>query len=297
MIRSPLSHLCVGIALALCCAVGAAAKEAATQPVRVATLLPCVEDALRDVPGVQVVAGIRASMRAPERSDVIDLGSPHSPNLERLASADANLVVADALINGPLREELGRSGAEVMLLDTTSVDATFAALEKLGTRVGAPDLLAARVATARAKLAAQALDKPVRVLALFGTPGTFQVVTDGAWIGSLLDTMRFENLGAGLTGAQRFPGFAEVSHEKLATLQPELVLLIAHGDPTRIRQELDALIAGSGPWSGLGKSATRGVHVLPPDLFVSNPGLELPRAAEAIAVFGGQPAVGAGPTP
>jgi iron complex transport system substrate-binding protein len=279
-------------ALALLGASGALADE-----VRVATLLPAVENALQGVPNVRVVASIRASMRAPERTDVVDLGSPHSPNLERLASANADLVVADALINAPMKEELARSGAEVMLLDTSSVDATFAGLLELGKKVGAPDVLAERVKASRAKLAQEALGSPVKVLALFGTPGTFQVVTQGAWIGSLLETLRFENLGAGLTGASRFPGFAEVSHEKLATLRPDLVLLIAHGDPTRIRQELDTLMSGSGPWRGLGK-ASRGVHVLPPDLFVSNPGLELPRAGQVIAELGAPaPAVGSGKAP
>jgi iron complex transport system substrate-binding protein len=279
----------VGAAFALLLTFAAGAAE-----LRVATLLPCVEDALRGVDGVTVVAGIRASMRAPERTDVIDLGSPHSPNLERLASADADLVVADALIHAPLREELARSGAELMLFDTTSVDATFAALEQLGARVGRPELLAERVKASRAQLEGQALSQPVKVLALFGTPGSFQVVTSGAWIGSLLEALHYQNLGADLTGASRFPGFAEVSHEKLATLRPELVVLVAHGDPARIRQELDGLIAGTGPWHGIGSSASKGVHVLPPELFVSNPGLELPRAARAITALGALPAVGAG---
>jgi iron complex transport system substrate-binding protein len=235
-------------------------------------------------------------MRAPERTDVIDLGSPHAPNLERLASANADLVVADALINAPLKEELSRSGAQVMLLDTRSVDSTFAGLEELGRRVGAPELLAQRVKASRDLLAAQALAKPISVLALFGTPGSFQVVTGGAWIGSLLDALHYQNVGANLTGAERFPGFAEVSHEKLATLRPDLVVLVAHGDPARIRSELDTLMAGSGPWSGLGK-ASRGVHVLSPELFVSNPGLELPRAAQEITELGGPASVGAGPKP
>lgn len=277
------------LALALLGASAAFADE-----VRVATLLPCVEDALRGVPGVRVVASIRASMRAPERTDVVDLGSPHAPNLERLAAANANLVVADAVLDAPLKDELARSGAEVVLLDTSSVDSTFAGLEALGKKVGAPDVLAARVQASRAKLAGEALAEPIKVLALFGTPGSFQVVTQGAWLGSLLETLRFENLGAGLTGSQRFPGFAEVSHETLATLQPDLVLLVAHGDPARIRQELDTLMAGSGPWSGLAK-ASRGVHVLPPDRFVSNPGLGLPQAGQVIAELGATtPAVGTG---
>jgi iron complex transport system substrate-binding protein len=274
-----------------------AAGAAPAEEVRVATLLPCVEDALRDVPNVRVVASLRASMRAPERTDVVDLGSPHAPNLERLASAHAALVVADAVLAAPLRDELARSGAEVVLLDTSSVESTFAGLVSLGQKIGAPEVLVARVQASRAALAAEALATPVKVLALFGTPGSFQVVTQGAWIGSLLETLRFENLGAGLTGSQRFPGFAEVSHEKLATLRPDLVLLVAHGEPARIRQEVEALIAGSGPWSGLGR-APRGVHVLPPHLFVSNPGLALPQAGRVIAELGGaMPPVGTGRTP
>ena len=227
-----LSRVGVGVAAAwLLCAGAATAAE-----LRVATLLPAAEVALRGLPGVQVVAGIRASMRAPERSDVIDLGTPHAPNLERLASARADLIVADALINAPIRAELGRTGGEVMLLDTTSVDSTFAALETLGKRAGAEAQMAERVKTARARLASQALAQPLKVLALFGTPGSFQVVTGGAWIGSLLEALHYQNLGAQLTGAGRFPGFAEVSDEVLATLRPDWCCWSRTATPTRIRR-------------------------------------------------------------
>jgi ABC-type Fe3+-hydroxamate transport system substrate-binding protein len=115
-------------------------------------------------------------------------------------------------------------------------------------------------------------------------------VTRGAWIGSLLDELNFENLGANLKGDERVPGFVAVSSEHLATLQPQLVLLVAHGDPAQIKGQLAEQMSGTGPWAGLGRAATRGVHVLSPDLFVANPGLELPRAAEALAALARAPA-------
>jgi iron complex transport system substrate-binding protein len=260
---------------------------------RVATLLPSVEGALRGVDGVTVVAGVRNSFRAPERKDVIDLGSPHHPNVERLASARAHWVVGDAQINAPLEKELGRFGGKVVLIDTTSVDGTLDGLLAFGRQLGAEAALAPRVAQARAGIEKQALTERIPVLALFGTPGSFQVVTRGAWIGSLLEELNFENLGANLKGDERVPGFVAVSSEHLATLKPQLVVLVAHGDPAQIQKELEQQMSGTGAWAGLGRSATRGVHVLSPELFVANPGLDLPHAAEALAALARAPAAAA----
>jgi iron complex transport system substrate-binding protein len=284
----------IRLAALLAIAFVALAANPSAEPVRVATLLPSVEQALRGIDGITVVAGVRSSFRAPERTDVIDLGSPHHPNVERLANARADWVVGDAQINGHQKDELGRFGSKVVLIDTTSVDGTLDGLLAFARQLGADPALAPRVAEARARLAKQTLGARMPVLALFGTPGSFQVVTNGAWLGSLLDTLGFENLGANLKGKQRVPGFVEVSQEHLSTLRPELVVLVAHGDPRQIQSELASQLAGSGPLAGLGRSAKRGVHVLSPELFVANPGLDLPRAAEALVSLAQAPAK---PTP
>lgn len=267
---------------------------------RVATLVPSVEEALAGIEGVTIVAGVRSSFRAPERTDVLDLGSPHSPNVERLAESRADLVIGDALINGHLTQSLARFGAEVMLIDTTTVDGTLRDLATLGEKLGGGEAFAARVTQAREDLATQRLETPIEVLTLFGTPGRFQVVTKQAWLGSLLDELGFVNLGADATGAFRVPGFVELSHEQLAVMRPQMVLMVAHGDPRAIEVELQRKLSGSGPWGKLGASANLGVHVLSPTQFVANPGLGLPRAAEALVALANEasdpaPAVSAAP--
>ena len=144
------------------------------------------------------------------------------------------------MLHARLEADLARSGARVLLLDTSAVDSTLDGLDALAAAVGDETVLKQRAAALRAELAALRLERPVPVLALFGTPGSFQVVTERTWIGSLLDTLHFEPR-PGLTAAARAsPASSEVSDEKLATLRPELVLLVAHGDPTRIREELGA---------------------------------------------------------
>jgi iron complex transport system substrate-binding protein len=269
----------LGLALA-----PAAAPAAEAAPLRVAALVPFVEDALIPLaPRVALVAAVRRDLHRPPAGGAADLGSPHSPSFERLAEARPELVVGDATLHAALRERLAIGGAEVMLLGSDGVDATFEGLLALGRRVVAEAELGRAVAQARRELESLALARPVATLALFGAPGSFFAVTRRAWLGDLLERLHFalavEDEGA--DGQSRFPGLVPLADERLAMLRPELVLIVAHGDPAALRPEIDRRIAQGGPWRALG-AASAGVHVLDPALFASNPGLGLPRAARAL---------------
>lgn len=279
---SHVARALAGLAALLLLSLPATADDA-RDPVRVATLVPAVEEALAGLPGVEVVAGVRRSFHEPERTDVVDLGNAHRPSLERLAAANAELVVGDALLHTAERESLARFGADVVLLELTSVEGTFAGLLALGRRVGAEEALRERVDAARAALEGLALAEPVSVLALFGTPGSFLVTTGSTWLGSLLAELGFENVGDFEAGpTERAPGYVDVSHEQLAVLRPQLILLAAHGDPRRIQQVFEQRVSETGAWHGLRAGATHGVKVLDPRLFALNPGLRLPEAARAL---------------
>src|SRR5262249_42933895 len=158
------------------------------------------------------------------------------------------------------------------------VDATLDGLVKLGAELGDAAPLRARADAVRAELASLHLAAPVSVLPLFGTPSSFFVLTQRAWLGALLEQLGFVLPDLGAAG-ERMAGFVPVSDEKLATLRPQLVLLIAHGDPAALRDALEKRLADGGPWASLRGSATLGVHVLRPELFSSNPGFGMDRAA------------------
>jgi iron complex transport system substrate-binding protein len=267
------------------------ADPAAAAERRVATLVPYAGAALAAHPGkVLVVAAVRSDPRTPVADGVIDLGSPHSPNLEKLAEARPEIVVTDAQMHGSLVEALGRTGARVFPLDSTSIDATFAGLEALGTELGIGPEIQADVTRTRAQLAELRVAQPVPTLVLFGAPGSFFVVTDKTWIGDLLLTEGFHNVApAGATGG-RFPGFAPLTDEVLIGLSPELVLLVAHGNPEGVRAAFERDLETRPAMQSVRKSATRGVHALDPTLFSANPGLELPRAARALRDLAQPPA-------
>jgi iron complex transport system substrate-binding protein len=255
--------------------------------VRVATFVPYVEEALARLPGAQVVvvATVRRSMHEPPRAGVADLGTPHAPSLEALAAARPDLVVGDVSMHAMLAENVKPLGAELLLLDPSSIDATYAGLLEVAKRVGAVPEMQREVDASKAALAQLALAEPVSTLALFGTPARWLVVTERSWLGDLLQALRLDPVSKGTRGAERIPGYAEVSDEQIATTRPELVLVVTHGDPRQIRAGLDARIGPRGAWSGVAEKAVDGVHVLDPGMFTVNPGLALPDAARALVAL------------
>jgi iron complex transport system substrate-binding protein len=270
------------------------------EAVRVATLLPYVDDALARMPAsrVHVVATVRRSMHEAPRAGVVDLGTPHAPSLESLAVARPDVVVGDVSMHARLAENVAPLGAELLLLDSSSVAATFEGLEKLAAQAGVAAEMQREIDASRAALVQLALDAPVPTLALFGTAARWLVVTERSWLGDLLGALRFDSVSKDAGGAERIPGYAEISDEQIATTRPALVLVVTHGDPRAIRTTLDAKIGAQGAWSGVAQSAVDGVHVLDPGLFTVNPGLALPDAARAlVALANGEtataPAVGA----
>ena len=266
------------------------AGAAAEAEVRVATLLPFVEDALRRIEGpFALVAAARRALHEPV-AGAADLGNPHAPSLERLADARPTLVIGDRGLHAAQAGSLAIGGAEVLLLDTRSIDATLAGLEEVGERVGAAEAMRRETAAVRARLAELPLATPLPTLAVFGTPASFLVVTERTWLGDLLARLSFRNVGEVPGGDERFPGLVALSDETLAGLRPALVLLVAHGDPKAIEAAFLQRTAPGGPWRGLRADAAHGVHALDPALFTANPGLDLPRAAEALVALAQAPA-------
>lgn len=279
------------VALAFMVAIGclgapsASAADAPAKPLRVATLLPFVEDAIRVASDrAIVVASVRRSVHAPLADGVIDLGNPHGPNMERLAEARPDVVIGDASVHARFASALAGSGARLVMVETSGVDSTLEALAQVSEAIGGSQALDARIESVRAEIESLRVAGTPKILTLFGSPGTFYVMTERAWLGDLAKNVGFEaTVSDG--GNERFPGLVPVSDEVMAIARPDLVLLIAHGNPKQIRAELDRRVARGGPWAGLGK-ARLGVHVLDPRLFSANPGLDLTLAAKELVRLG-----------
>jgi iron complex transport system substrate-binding protein len=246
-----------------------------TAPKRVATLVPAAADALAKIPRLaEVVATTRKLIHDPVRTGVVDLGSGHSPNVELLIGTHPDLVVADRRWHAALGDRAAREGFDVLWMEADSIESTFAGLVALGDKLGGGDVLRREVAATRDRLATLRLSKPQRALALFGAPGSVLVISGHTWIGDLLRQLGFvavlpEN------ATERMPGYLAASDEFLASADPDVVLLLAHGDPEAVGR------AFAEEWKRVRSSSPR-IVTLDPRLFATNPGLALDEAAAAI---------------
>ena len=157
----------------------------------------------------------RRCARRPARADaagVIDLGSPHAPSLEQLAEARPDLVVAERRLHGTQADKLGAGEAEVLLLDTASIDADASPGSCRSARASARDAGWRRASRrARERSRSCELAQPMPTLALFGAPGSFLVVTGATWIGDLIGRLGFSNVAPDAPARRALPGYVPLS--------------------------------------------------------------------------------------
>ena len=250
-------------------------------PVRVATLIPNVNSGLEaDPAGYELVATVRTSMHAPNAAAPFDLGNPHSPSIEQLVASKPDLVIGDANMHARLATQLEPLGLNLLLMDTATSDSLLEGLQAVAERPPRSEVLADRAQQAAQDLAGLRLPEPVEVVALFGVPGSFYLVSERWWLGDMMKNLGFENLVPDVPN-ERYPGLVPVNDERVAILKPQIVFLISHGEPEKIVSEFKRMAMEGGVWASIG-NAPLGVHVLNPELFMATPGLTAPDAAREL---------------
>jgi iron complex transport system substrate-binding protein len=258
----------------------ASSEARAADPQRIATLVPLVESAVSRIAGHAVlVASVRRWPGAPLPAGAADLGSPHAPSLEALYGAAPQLLVVDPVLNAGQIEKLSRADWKTLPIDTRTVESTLAGLVELGKRVGGEAEMQSAVSAVRGELSERRLAAPIRALSVFAAPGSPLVMTRRTWLGDLLEQLGFTDVAAAHSGSERMPGFVQLSAEVLASLEPEVMFVVAHGDPAELERSFLRDMQERAMWRGPAASTRGRVYVLPADLFGSNPGLDLPRAA------------------
>lgn len=217
-----------------------------------------------------------------EAHDIPSFGVSHSagPNLEQLAAARPDLLIASPIYVRfiPAIEEA--LGIPVLVHDVTSVNGITDKIRAYGGMLGCEQKaeMAAQDLTGRIDTLREGLpEEGPTALALFGTNDVFLSLTSGSYMGDMINLMGGTLVNEGdppFVDSRSGPTnqYTSFSMEKIVERNPDVILVVRHGNPSEAREQHFASLFNDPAWGGLKAVEEGRVHELSEWLFVRYPG-------------------------
>ena len=255
-------------------------------PKRVVALSPSVVEVLYAVGAPP--AARPSSARWPEAANALPaIGTAYQPNFEQIAAQNPDFIIADAQIQNPQTlAELAKLGAPVFSIRVQSVADVTKALRTLGALMGRAEdgEKAAREIENKLQAVQAKLPPPAErpsVFVMVGTADAFWAAKPDSFAGDVVARMGAKNVVQEGPDTAQFPGFTSYSLERLAALDPDVILVISVAGPNA--PPTSRQLAGNPAWSGLRAVRSGRVHEVPVGPLVQSAG---PRVVEVIDTLG-----------
>jgi len=209
--------------------------EVAGKPARIVSLAPANTEILFAIGAGDAVVGVTSYDDYPaEVADIAKVGDFAGPNLEAVAAAKPDLVVATTGVQADVLTKLEQLGATVIAVDPTSLDTLYEDIIELGQATGQVEGAEETVADMKAQVAEITVkagaEEPVGTFVEIGQDPLF-TVGSGTLIDELISL-------AGGTNIVAEPGYVPYSAEKLIEADPEVYMatLGSMSDPAQLEQ-------------------------------------------------------------
>lgn len=219
--------------------------------------------------------------------DVPQIGRPAAPDIERLRALNPDLVIANIVFKPSLAPVFRQHGLTAYFIDNQRYSDVTANLEMFGraffNNAHHAQALIDHI-RGRERIALQAAQgRPApRVLIIWGTPQSFMLSTQYSYVGEMVSMLGGRNVTEGMSVA-RHTQTIPLSMENIIAFNPEIILRISHGSPEQMAQMFQREFTQNPVWGRLAAVQNGRVIDLPVDLFMSNPGLQMIDALEALA--------------
>jgi len=221
------------------------------------------------------------SVQYPEAAvAAVDIGPSYQPSLELIAAQSPDLIVADAMSQPQLAQDLEGLGVPVVFVGVGTYDDVAAALALIGEVLNASDEADAAIATleqTKADLAHSVPADTVTVLILNGSPDDFYAAKPESYVGDLADLLAAENPAAGAPDVGQFPGYTKLSLESIVAAAPDVVLAVTAGPPGG--PTITDTLSADPAWAAIPAVQNQRVTEISAELFLQAPG---PRAGDAL---------------
>ena len=180
---------------------------------------------------LDLVAIPTTSGEVPKRyQDLPEIGTAMAPDAEKIALLEPTDIIGPAALSENLESVYQGAGVPYTFIDLQSVEGMYESIEQLGEKYHKEDKAEKLIKGYEKEM--KDFQKRVKgkeapkVLVLMGLPGSYIECTPHSYVGSLV-----ELAGAECVADDEFMNFVSWNTEELLKLDPDIILLTAHGLP------------------------------------------------------------------
>lgn len=214
------------------------------------------------------------------------VGAVYNINVEKVISLQPDLVIAMKGLNDKFVDNLTNNNIPVIVLDMKSYAQVKHSIDIFSQITGqqdkAKDIISKmneQIDNVKSKLPKE--NKKVAILHTTAQDVTVQL--DDSIAGSVAKMLGFVNVASDDKPLENNPDAAPYSLEALVKEDPDVIFVTSMGDAETIKKAMQDNVENNDAWQTLRAVKEKHVYYLPQKLFLLNPGMRYPQAAEAMA--------------
>lgn len=211
-------------------------------------------------------------------ADVEQVGNTHEFNLEKIASLQPDVVLANNPLNMKDIASIEGIGSKILLTNADSVEDIQKQITLFGELIQKQDKAKQLVEEMNAKIeeiSAKSADEKVRVLLVYGAPGTYMAALPNSLSGNLLELAGGENIASDYPAIEKYPQYAQLNTERIVEANPEYIFLMTHANPEAVKEGFMKEMAQNPAWNSIDAVKNENIEILPAELFGTNPGTKI----------------------
>lgn len=218
----------------------------------------------------------------PERyADVETIGGAMSPDMEIVASLDPDWILSPSSLQADLQPKYEAINTGWAFLNLRSVPGMYRSIQELGEIFGREEE-AQTLVDEFTDFYNDYKEKNVgkespKVMILMGLPGSYIIVTENSYVGSLVELAGGENVYAGTDQE-----FLTVNTEDMKTKEPDIILCAAHALPDQVVEMFKEDFETNDIWQHFEAVKNGQVYYLTYELFGMSATFRYPEALEEL---------------
>lgn len=217
----------------------------------------------------------------PEVENMTEIGNPHQPNFEKIAEINPAVLIAPLSFQ-QYAENVEQQGTKIVYTKANSIEDIVNSIDMYGKIFGKEREAEEIIREIQDGIAAVEQAEPVNTLLVYGAPGSYLAALPNSLAGDLLEKAGGENIASDFPKEENYPQYASLSVEKIIERNPEMVMLITHGDPEAVKDAFEKEMSENAAWKNLDAVKNGNVIVLPSHLFGTNPGTKVSEALQVM---------------